>query len=127
MSEVESIEQGAGPATPSLPEVHASIPVLAGVPWWRKMLAFGGPGVLGSAIALNLLFGLPLTWGVCVTAADVLLILLLQHRGFRLVEALVAALILTIGACFFIEIVFARPDWGSVGRGFIPTTRLFRD
>src|SRR4051812_14562423 len=83
--------------------------------------------VIGSAIALNLLFHIPLLWGVCLTALDVLLILLLQHRGFRLVEALVAALIVTIGVCFAIEIFMARPDWGGVARGFVPTPRLFQD
>ena len=56
--------------------------------------------VIGSAIALNLLFGIPLLWGVCLTAADVLLILLLQHRGFRYLEALVIALVATVGVCF---------------------------
>jgi manganese transport protein len=83
--------------------------------------------VLGSAIALNLLFGIPILWGVCITAVDVLLILVLQHRGFRLVEALVAVLIATIGICFAIELILARPDWGGIARGFIPTTRLFHD
>src|SRR5262249_44743502 len=83
--------------------------------------------VLGSAIALNLLFGIPLTCGVCITAPDVPLILLLQHRGFRLVEALVAVLIFTIGVCFAIEIYLAKPDWGGIARGFIPTPHLFRD
>jgi manganese transport protein len=83
--------------------------------------------VLGSAIALNLLFGIPLLWGVCITAADVLVILLLQHRGFRLVEALVGALIFTIGVCFAIEIFWAQPDWGGIARGFLPTGQIFRD
>src|SRR5256714_12740115 len=83
--------------------------------------------VLGSAIALNLLFGIPVLWGVCITALDVLIILVLQHRGFRLVEALVAALIATIGICFAIELVWARPDWGGIARGFVPTAQLFRD
>lgn len=83
--------------------------------------------VLGSAIALNLLFGIPYLWGVCITALDVLIILVLQHRGFRLVEALVAALIATIGICFAIEIIWARPDWGGIARGFVPTTQLFHD
>ena len=66
--------------------------------------------VIGSAIALNLLFGLPLIWGVCITALDVLLILLLQNKGFRYTEALVIALVLTIGVCFGLEIIFSRPD-----------------
>src|SRR5512138_1354798 len=65
--------------------------------------------VLGAAIALNLLFGLPLIWGVILTAADVLVVLYLQHRGFRYVEALVIGLILAIAGSFAIEIWLARP------------------
>jgi len=76
--------------------------------------------VIGSAIALNLLFGIPLLWGVCLTAADVLLILLLQHRGFRYLEAFIIALIATIGVCFAIELFLARPDLVGVGAGLIP-------
>src|SRR6187431_2012991 len=76
--------------------------------------------VIGSAIALNLMFGLPLVWGVCITALDVLLILLLQQRGFRYLEAFIIALILTIGGCFFAEILFSRPDVVGVLGGFIP-------
>src|SRR6186713_2558490 len=66
--------------------------------------------VIGAAIALNLLFGLPLVWGVSLTALDVLLILFLQHRGFRYVEALVVALIVAIAGSFAIQILLARPD-----------------
>jgi manganese transport protein len=66
--------------------------------------------VLGAAIALNLLFGLPLIWGVCLTALDVLIVLFLQNRGFRYVEALVVGLILMIASCFAIELWLARPD-----------------
>ena len=76
--------------------------------------------VIGSAIALNLLFGIPLLWGVCLTAADVLLILLLQHRGFRYLEAFVIALIATVGVCFGIELFLARPDLAAIGGGLIP-------
>ncbi len=76
--------------------------------------------VIGSAIALNLLFGIPLLWGVCLTAGDVLLILLLQHRGFRYLEALVIALIATIGVCFAIELFLAKPDLLGMGAGLIP-------
>jgi manganese transport protein len=76
--------------------------------------------VIGSAIALNLLFGIPLLWGVCLTAADVLLILLLQHRGFRYLEALVIALVATVGVCFGIELFLAKPDLASIGLGLIP-------
>jgi manganese transport protein len=76
--------------------------------------------VIGSAIALNLLFGIPLIWGVCLTAADVLLILLLQHRGFRYLEAFIIALIATIGVCFAVELFLARPDVLGVASGLIP-------
>src|SRR5215813_11782924 len=70
--------------------------------------------VIGAAIALNLLFGLPLIWGVCLTALDVLIVLFLQNRGFRYVEALVVGLILVIAGCFAIEIWLARPDSAAV-------------
>jgi manganese transport protein len=81
--------------------------------------------VIGSAIALNLLFGLPLIWGVCLTAFDVLAILYLQNKGFRYVEALVVALIGTIGVCYLWEIVVTRPDFGLIARGFVPTPEIF--
>ncbi|HEU4697619.1 MAG TPA: Nramp family divalent metal transporter [Gemmatimonadales bacterium] len=80
--------------------------------------------VIGSAIALNLLFGIPLIWGVCLTAVDVLLILLLQHRGFRWLEALVIVLMATIGGCFAVELLLARPDWAGVARGLVPTGQV---
>jgi manganese transport protein len=83
--------------------------------------------VIGSAIALNLLFGIPLAVGVVITAVDVLIVLLLQNRGFRLLEALVITLVATVGACFLFEIIIARPDAGEVFRGFIPTTQILRD
>src|SRR5881409_1951895 len=66
--------------------------------------------VIGAAIALNLLLGLPLIWGVCLTALDVLIVLFLQNRGFRYVEALVVGLIALIAGCFAIELWFAHPD-----------------
>src|SRR3712207_2760050 len=73
--------------------------------------------VIGSAIALNLLFGIPLAWGVAITALDVLLVLYLQNKGFRLLEALVVALVATVGVCFLFEIMRARPDVaGKIGR-----------
>jgi manganese transport protein len=83
--------------------------------------------VIGSAIALNLLFGIPLATGVLITAADVLLVLLLQNRGFRLLEALVITLVATVGACFLFEILIAKPDAGEVFAGFIPSVDLLRD
>ncbi len=200
--------------SPSLPESFRSVAIPAGAPWWRKMLAFAGPGylvavgymdpgnwatdlaggsrfgytllsvillsnlmaillqalalrlgiatgrdlaqacrdhfsrpvnlmlwvlceiaiaacdlaeVIGSAIALNLLFGIPLLWGVCITAVDVLLILLLQHRGFRWLEAFVIALVATIGVCFAIELLLAQPVIGEVVRGLVPTPDIVFD
>lgn len=200
--------------SPSLPESFRTVNIPAGAPWWRKMLAFAGPGymvavgymdpgnwatdlaggarfgytllsvillsnlmaivlqalalrlgiatgrdlaqacrdhysrpvsfilwilceiaiaacdlaeVIGSAIALNLLFGIPLLWGVCITAVDVLLILLLQHRGFRWLEAFVIVLVATIGACFAIELLLAQPALGEMLRGLIPTTEIISD
>jgi len=194
-------------ASVSLPEVHGSIAVPVGAGFWRKMMAFAGPGylvavgymdpgnwatdlaggarfgytllsvimisnlmaillqalavrlgiasgrdlaqacrdsysrpttlilwvlceiaiaacdlaeVVGAAIALNLLFGLPLVWGVCLTALDVLIVLFLQHRGFRYVEALVVALIILIAGSFAIELWLAGPNLGDVAFGFIP-------
>jgi manganese transport protein len=83
--------------------------------------------VIGSAIALNLLFHIPLLWGVCITALDVLLILFLQQRGFRFLEALILALIGTIGVCFALEIVFSRPDILGIVSGFVPSSRIVRD
>ena len=80
--------------------------------------------VVGAAIALNLLFGLPLVWGVCLTALDVLVVLYLQHHGFRYVEALVVGLILAIAGSFAIELWLAQPDLGAVANGFIPRTEI---
>ena len=83
--------------------------------------------VIGSAIALNLLFGVPLPWGIVITALDVLLVLYLQHRGFRLLEALVIALIATIAGCFIFEILIARPDLPAVAAGFVPRAAILRN
>ena len=80
--------------------------------------------IIGAAIAMNLLFGIPLTWGVLITALDVMLILYLQNKGFRLLEALVIALIATIGACFLFEIVLSRPDMLGIAKGFIPSPEI---
>ena len=77
--------------------------------------------VIGSAIALNLLFGIALPVGVAITAFDVLLLLYLQNRGVRVLEALVITLVATVGVCFAFELVLSRPDLGGVARGFIPT------
>lgn len=80
--------------------------------------------VIGSAIALNLLFGIPLVWGVIITAADVLLILALQSKGWRVIETIVAGLVFLIGGCFVYEIIASRPDLPELLRGFIPTTEI---
>jgi manganese transport protein len=198
----------------SLPEIHGSIPIPHDAGFWRKMLAFAGPGylvavgymdpgnwatdleggarygyallcvivlsnimaillqalaarlgiasgrdlaqacrdsysratvivlwilceiaiaacdlaeVIGAAIALNLLFHVPMLWGVILTAFDVLLVLFLQHRGFRYVEALVVGLILAIAGSFAIELWLARPPLGAVASGFIPQLGIVRD
>src|SRR6266542_530538 len=200
--------------TPSLPEVNRSIPVPKQLSFWRKMLAFSGPGylvavdymdpgnwatdlaggsqfgyrllsvillsnlmaillqslsarlgivtgrdlaqacrdhysrpvaiglwvlcevaicacdlaeVIGSAIALNLLFKLPLIWGVCITALDVLVVMYLQNKGFRYIEALVVTLILTIGGCFLLEIIFSKPNFMQVLGGFAPKLGIIQN
>ena len=200
--------------TVSLPEVHGSVPIPLTGGFWRKMLAFAGPGylvavgymdpgnwatdlaggsrygytllsvimlsnlmaillqalaarlgiasgrdlaqacrdhysrpttillwvlceiaiaacdlaeVIGSAIALYLLFGLPMMWGVCLTSADVLVVLYLQQYRFRFVEALVVILILGIAGSFAIQIGLARPDPLQVLAGFVPSTAIVRD
>lgn len=83
--------------------------------------------VIGSAVALNLLFAIPLPVGVLITAADVLVVLYLQNKGFRTLEALVIALVLTIGLSFGFELVRARPDLGAVARGFVPQRAIFQN
>lgn len=202
------------PGWPSLPEAYRTIPIQPGASFWRKLLAFTGPGylvavgymdpgnwatslgggsrfgytllsvillsslmamflqalcarlgivtgrdlaqacrdhysqaagiglwllceiaiaacdlaeVLGSAIALKLLFGLPLFWGVMLTTFDVLLLLALQHRGFRLVEGVVVTLIATLGACFAYEIFFASPLWRQAAWGLLPAAEIVRN
>lgn len=199
-------------ATPTLPESYQTIPVSPHWSWWRKMLAFAGPGclvavgymdpgnwatnlaggsqfgytllcvilmsnlmamvlqslagklgvvtgrdlaqacrdhypksvsvalwvlceiaicacdlaeIIGSAIALNLLFGIPLLWGVCITALDVLVIMYFQHLGFRFVEAMIMAMSLIIGGCFWMEIVYAQPSASEILSGFVPTSEIF--
>ena len=83
--------------------------------------------VIGTAIALNLLFGIPLTWGIIITALDVLLVLTLQNKGFRRLEALVIALVATVGVCFLFELIVSRPDLAAVARGFVPDPDIIRD
>jgi manganese transport protein len=83
--------------------------------------------LLGSAIALQLLFGLPLVAGVCITALDVLVLLLMQSKGFRYVEALVIMLVGTIGLCFGAEILFSRPDAGGILMGYLPKAEILQN
>jgi manganese transport protein len=84
--------------------------------------------VIGSAIALNLLFGLPLVIGVCVTAFDVILLLLLENKGFRYIEAIIVTLTATIGVCFGLEILFSHPEFGRVLRALaVPNAEVLRD
>jgi len=83
--------------------------------------------VIGTAIGLNLLFGIPLELGVLITALDVFLILWLQNLGFRWIEAFIVTLLGVIAACFAIQIAMADPDWGAVIRGFAPTSDILRN
>ena len=83
--------------------------------------------VIGTAIGLNLLFGIPLEIGVLLTALDVFLILWMQPLGFRWVEAFVVTLFVVITVCFGIQIAMADPDWGQVIRGFAPTVEIVKN
>jgi manganese transport protein len=83
--------------------------------------------VIGSAIALNLLFHIPLPVGIIVTALDVLLILYLQEKGFRRVEAIIAGLIAVIGACFFYEIIVSNPSYAEIFKGFVPSPVILKN
>lgn len=83
--------------------------------------------VIGTAIALNLLFHIPLLWGVCLTALDVVVVLYMAHKGFRVLEAMVVALMLVIAACFGLEIFFSRPDVREMLGGFLPSTEIVRN
>jgi manganese transport protein len=83
--------------------------------------------VIGSAIALNLLFGIPLVVGVVITAADVLLVLFMQYRGFRYVESLVAALITVIGGCFAYELIVSHPSLSAILGGLVPRPEIVTD
>jgi len=82
--------------------------------------------VVGSAIALQLLFGIPLVWGCIITAADVIAVLYLQTKGFRYIEALVIALIVTIAGCFSLELFFSKPEVAPMFLGFIPSLEIFK-
>ncbi|MEY3809686.1 MAG: hypothetical protein RL306_875 [Pseudomonadota bacterium] len=83
--------------------------------------------VIGTAIGLNLLFGIPLEFGVIITALDVFLILWLQNKGFRWIEAFVISLLVIITVSFSIQIFYAKPEWAAVMQGFIPTTDIVKN
>lgn len=80
--------------------------------------------VIGSAIALNLLFGIPLTWGIIITTIDVLIILLLQAKGFRWIESIVAGLMFIILVCFGYEIIISKPEINAILGGLIPQKEI---
>ena len=106
---------------------HYSPPVAFGL-WVLCEIAIAAcdlAEVIGTAIALNLLFGITLPVGIAITAVDVLIVLYLQNKGFRMLEALVIALIAVVGGCFLFELFISKPDMGAVARGFIPTTQIF--
>jgi len=105
---------------------HYSKPVAMGL-WILCELAIAAcdlAEVIGSAIALNLLFGIPLIYGVIITALDVLVVLLLQNKGFRYIETLVIVLIITIGGCFAAEIFLSKPEIGGILKGFVPSSEI---
>jgi len=103
-------------------------PKYVSVPLWAfaeiAIIATDIAEVIGTAIGLNLLFGVPLELGVLITSLDVFLILYLQKIGFRWVEAFVIALLGIIAVCFGVQIFLADPEWGAVIRGFFPTTEI---
>ncbi len=103
-------------------------PPWAAFPLWflaeAAIIATDIAEVIGTAIGLNLLFGMPLEIGVILTALDVFVILMLQRLGFRYLEAFVVTLLAIIAVCFGIQIALADPQWGEVIRGFAPTTNI---
>ncbi|WP_461127857.1 Nramp family divalent metal transporter [Spirosoma aerophilum] len=105
---------------------HFSKPVSIGL-WLLAEIAIAATDlaeVIGSAIALNLLFGLPLTIGILITALDVLLLLYLQNKGFQLIERIVASLIFLIVGCFGYELLVSKPDIAEVVAGLVPRTEI---
>jgi len=105
---------------------HYSKPVAMGL-WVLCEVAIAAcdlAEVIGSAIALNLLFGLPLAWGVVLTILDVLVVLLFQNRGFRVLESIVAGLIVLIFGCFLYEIIISHPDYFAILQGLVPQPRV---
>ena len=108
---------------------HYSRPVSLGL-WVLCEIAIAAcdlAEVIGTAIALNLLFGIPLAWGVAITALDVLIVLYLQNKGFRLLEALVIALVAVVGICFLFEIIISRPEFSGIVKGFVPSFEIIRN
>jgi manganese transport protein len=108
---------------------HFSRPVSFGL-WVICELAIAAcdlAEVIGSAIALNLLFGIPLLVGVCITALDVIVVLFLQNKGFRYIEALVITLIAVIGGCFAWELLASQPDLVGIAKGFLPSPQIVTD
>lgn len=83
--------------------------------------------IIGSAIALNLLFHIPLLAGVCITALDVLVVLFLQNKGFRYIEALVITLMAVVGGCFVWELIASQPDLLGIAAGFVPSAQIVTD
>jgi manganese transport protein len=83
--------------------------------------------VIGAAIAFNLLFHIPLVWGVCITSFDILLVLLLQNKGFRYIEIIVISLIATITICFGVELFISHPQFSEVAKGFVPSTEIIKN
>ena len=77
--------------------------------------------IIGMAIGLNLVFDFPLVWGILITALDTILFLFLLHRGIRVMESFIIALVAIIGISFLIQMVIVSPDYGEVAKGFIPT------
>ncbi len=104
---------------------HEEYPTMVNIPLYLlaeiAITATDLAEVLGSAIALQLLFGMPLIYGVLLTALDTLLLLLLSHFGIRKLEAVVMALVGTIGVAFLIEIFLSQPDWMGIAQGFWPS------
>ncbi len=108
-----------------------AFPAIVAMPLWLAaelaIVATDIAEVIGTAIGLNLLFGVPLEIGVVITALDVFLILWLQKKGFRWLEAFIVTLLGVIALCFAIQIALANPDWGGVIRGFAPTVEIIRN
>ena len=105
-----------------------AFPSFVAIPLWLSaelaIIATDIAEVIGTAIGLNLLLGIPLEIGVIITALDVFLILWLQNKGFRWLEAFIVTLLGVIAVCFTVQIALANPDWGGVIRGFAPTTDI---